>query len=183
MPSKKGERQRRPLAWNETQLNVLAMVFKGRHSQAKVAEFGGIPLRTCERLIAHPEFQARLKAMREDVITSCEKLGYAYMRKEQRMIGLSELAESARTQYEERPLLQERRQIGYDKEEGAPILILKESFNREAFDAVRGALDDIAKELGHRKQVVENTIKTMPYIVYTTTETAPLEPIDDDESD
>lgn len=144
MPSKPGQRQRRPLKWDETQRKALALVFEGRKSQAKIAEDCGISVRTCEDWLAHPEFQARLKTMREHVLESCDLLGAAYVRKEQRLVALAQMAESARTEYETHTWLREVR----PSQNGD---IVNESFNRDAHAAFRGALDDIAKELGERK--------------------------------
>src|SRR5487761_1996537 len=104
MPSKKGERKRRPIDWKDERITtVLAMVFEGRKSRPKIAEDCGVPLRTCEDWIAHPDFQNKLSALRDEVLTACDELGYAYSRKEQRVVALSQMAESARVEYEQRP--------------------------------------------------------------------------------
>lgn len=111
MPSKKGERKRRPLKWDETQARVLALVFEGGRSQAKIAEDCGIPLRTCEDWIAHPDFQAKLKGMREDLLNTLDALGVSYHRKERRVRDLDKLAKIARQDYEQRRFLREYRPI------------------------------------------------------------------------
>jgi hypothetical protein len=158
VPSKKGQRKRRPLDWNDERITkALALVFIGRLSYEKIALDCTIPLRTLKDWIAHPEFQSKLREKREKILDTCDDLRKAYARKEQRIIALSELAESARCEYEEHIWMKERRQVGYDREEEAPIYIIKETYNRDAYDACRGALDDIAKELGHRKQVADVT--------------------------
>jgi hypothetical protein len=160
MPSKKGQRKRRPLNIEDERIQkVLALVFEGRFSRAKIAEDCGVPLRTCEDWIAHPDFQTTLEGMRADILKTSDTLRVAYVRKEQRIIGFSQMAESARLQYEERPLLTERRQIGYDKEAKQPLFLDNEAFNRDAHAAFRECLKEIADELGDRKQKVELTGK------------------------
>lgn len=158
MPSKKGERKRRPIDWKDERITtVLAMVFEGRKSRPKIAEDCGVPLRTCEDWIAHPDFQNKLSALRDEVLTACDELGYAYSRKEQRVVALSQMAESARVEYEQRPWLQEKRQIGYDTEHDEPLYLINENFNKDAHAAFRESLSDIAKELGHRQTKVEHS--------------------------
>ncbi len=144
MPSKPGQRQRRPLKWDETKSRVIALVYEGRKSQAKIAQDCTVSLRTLKDWIAHPEFQARLAEMRENLLRTCDELSIAYVRKEQRIVSLAQMAESARAEYEAHPRLQEVR----PSRDGD---IVNESFNRDAHAAFRGALDDIAKELGERK--------------------------------
>lgn len=159
MPSKPGQRKRRPLIWTEPLKQALALIFEGRRSQAKIAEDCGIPLRTLEDWIAHPDFQAKLQEMRDHLLESCDALGVAYVRKERRIIGLAQVAESAREQYEERPWLQEVRQIGIDRESGEPLTMTNEHFNKDAAATFREYLADIAAELGARKNVTEITGK------------------------
>lgn len=146
MPSKPGQRQRRPLAWDETRKKALDLVFEGRKSHAKIAEDCSVPVRTLDDWIAHPDFQAKLKERRDTLIESLDHV--PYIRKERRLIGLAQMAESARNEYEARPWLQEVRPTP-DGE------ITNESFNRDAHAAFREALADIAAELGARKNVTE----------------------------
>src|SRR6185437_7970001 len=97
--------------------------------------------------------------------------GVAYVTKEARIVGLSQMAESARTQYEERPLLQEKRQIGFKKnEDGAfeAMYLINEAFNADAHSAFRDSIADIAKELGHRQTKVEHSGNPdAPLVVWT----------------
>jgi hypothetical protein len=155
MPSKPGERKRRPLKWDDTLTDILNAVFEGRKSQEKIAEDCRVSARTLRDWMAHPDFQTKLKEMRERLLESCDALGVTYVRKEQRIIGLAQLAESAREQYEERPWLKEERQIGRDAESGEPLTMTNESFNRDAHAAFRASLADIAAELGERKNITE----------------------------
>lgn len=153
------ERKRRPFPWTDEQQQVLALVFEGRLSSQRIAEKLAndcqIPARTIRDWMAHPEFQERLKAMRERLLESCDELGIAYVRKEQRIVGLSQMAENAREQYEERPWLREIRQIGRDPVAEEDIIQVNEHFNRDAHAAFRESLAEIAAELGARKNVTE----------------------------
>ena len=146
MPSKPGQRKRRPLKWDDTLVSTLDAVFEGRKTHAKIAEDCGVPVRTLEDWIAHPDFQAELKRRRDNLIESLDHV--PYVRKERRIIGLAQMAESARTEYETRPWLREVRPTP-DGE------MTNEHFNRDAHAAFREALADIAAELGARKNVTE----------------------------
>lgn len=140
------ERKRRPLPWTDVQLQALNLIFEGRKSQAKIAEDCGIPVRTLEDWIAHPDFQAALKTRRDNLMESLDN--QPYIRKERRLIALAQMAESAREQYEEHPLLKEIRPTP-DGE------LVNEHFNRDAHAAFRESLAEIAAELGARKNVTE----------------------------
>lgn len=169
MPSKPGQRKRRPLKWDDTLSQILNDVFIGRKSSEKIAEDCQLPPRTVRDWIAHPDFQAALKERRDSLIESLDHV--PYVRKERRIIGLAQMAEDARQQYEARPWLREVRPLpprsvvrirtkdedGEDTvEETEPLdAIVNESFNRDAFAAFREALADIAAELGARKNVTE----------------------------
>lgn len=196
MPSKPGQRKRRPLPWDDDQRQVLALIFEGRKSQAKIAQECGVSLRTCEDWIAHPEFQERLKAMREQLLESCDLLGAAYVRKEQRIVALAQMAESARSEYEAHPWLREIRPLPPKSvvrlkiksadgeevtEETEPLdAIVNESFNRDAHAAFREAVADIAAELGARKNVTELSGSVDSNVVFyiPQPEQAPEEPDD-----
>ena len=145
-----------PLKWDAPQLLALALVFEGRLSQAKIAKKCNIAPRTLAYWIDHPDFQERLEAMRADLAASL--LGIAYTGKQQRIVALSLMAESAREEYEARPWLKEVRPTPNGD-------VTNESFNEGAFAAFRGALDDIAKELGHRK-VKDEEEKTQFRVVF-----------------
>lgn len=127
---------------------ALALCFEGRWTHEEIAEKCGISVRTYEYWLAHPNFQTRLEALRADLALALREVVYAD--KTQRIIGLAQMAESARREYEERPWLKEVR----PSSDGD---ITNESFNRDAHAAFRGALDDIAKELGQRKNVTDLT--------------------------
>lgn len=170
MPSKPGERKRRPLEWNEKQLHALAAVFEGRSSREKIAQDCTIPLRTLKDWIAHPDFQAKLKEMRERMLDTFDELGVAYVRKEQRLMALSALAVSARAEYEQRPWLREYRPVLVKRPNEDPgaragsmlmveDYIVTERYNAEAASAERAALADIAAELGERVKRSEVTGK------------------------
>lgn len=135
-----------PLKWTPQQLLALTLVFEGRLSQAKIAKKCDVSPRTIAYWIEHEAFQQRLEAMRADLEESL--VGVAYTGKRQRIVALSLMAESAREEYEERPWLKEVRPTPNGD-------ITNEAFNEGAFAAFRGALDDIAKELGHRKPQIE----------------------------
>lgn len=139
----------KPLDWNDQRLIVtLNLIFAGRLSQARVAENVGVSTRTVERWVAHPDFQARLSALRADFAASIRDVTYAD--KARRIIALDQMAEAARVEFETRPLLREVRPTR-DGE------VVNEAFNRDAHAAFRDALDDIAKEMGHRQSKVDVT--------------------------
>lgn len=149
MPRK--ERKRRPLPWDAPQEKAFALVFEGRQSLDKIALNCTIPLRTLKDWIAHPDWQERVRVARLDLVASLTQMGIGYVAKEQRLIALSQMGESARQEYEARPLLTERRQTGMDRETNTPLYLINESFNRDAHAAFRESLDDIARELGERR--------------------------------
>lgn len=153
MASKSGQPKRRPLVWTDGQKQVLNYVFEGRITQAKMSENVGMDLRALERLIAHPDFQAKLQERRDHLIEALDD--QPYIRKERRLIGLAQMAESARQEYEARPWLKETRQTGRDPETGEPHTTVNESFNRDAHAAFRESLAEIAAELGARKNLTE----------------------------
>jgi hypothetical protein len=160
MPSKPGQRKRRPLLWTEGRKKALELVFEGRKSQDQIAEDCQIPARTLRDWMAHPDWQQAIAEMRASLVDSLS-VRVPYVRKEQRIYGLAQMAESARAEYEARPWLQEKRQIGIvhgGEDEGDPLYVINEAFNRDAHAAFRGALDDIAKELGDRKNVTESMV-------------------------
>lgn len=136
--------------WTPDKERVLLLVFEGRLSQAKIGKTCGIPTRTIESWVTHEQFKARLEQMRADMAELVASVGYA--QKEKRVLALAAMAESAREEYEARPWLQEVRPT----KDGN---VTNEHFNEAAFAQFRGALDDIAKELGQRKQVAEVTGK------------------------
>jgi transposase-like protein len=146
------QRRRRSLVWDEVKILALDLVFEGRKSYEKIASDCTIPARTLKDWIAHPDFKAALEAKRSDLISSLDSL--PYIRKERRLIGLAQMAESARLEYEARPLLIERRPTGRDTD-GEMMYLEQEAFNREAHAAFRDALNDIAKELGERSSNIK----------------------------
>lgn len=174
MPSKPGQRQRRPLKWDEAHETALQLVFEGQLTQEKIAQNCTIPVRTLKDWLAHPDFQAKLQEKRDAMERELMLNGTLYVRKEQRIIALAAKAASASTEYEARPWLQEIRPLpakssirirrkGADGEmeedETEPLdAIINESFNEAAFNSFRGALDDIAKELGHRKNTPDTSV-------------------------
>lgn len=117
-----------------------------KDTEAKLSERVRISTRTLRRWITHADFQQRLEAMRADLATTLRTVAYAD--KGQRVVGLSQMAEAARREFEARPWLKEVR----PSPDGE---ITNESFNRDAHAAFRGALDDIAAELGARKNVTD----------------------------
>lgn len=125
---------------------VLSMAFEGRWSHAEMAERVGVSTRTIERWTADADFQQRLDGLRANLAKTLA--GVAYADKGQRIVGLSQMAESARREYEARPWLKEVRPTP-DGE------IVNESFNRDAHAAFRDSLNDIAKELGARSTNVK----------------------------
>ena len=133
------ERKRRPLPWTDVQKQALNLIFEGRKPLDKIALDCAIPARTLDDWIAHPDFQAALKARRDNLIESLDYL--PYIRKERRLVALAQMAESAREQYEEHPLLKEIRPTP-DGE------LVNEHFNRDAHAAFRESLAELAAELG-----------------------------------
>jgi len=133
---------------HEAQEQVLALAFEGRWSHAEMAERVHVSSRTIGRWLASPAFKVRIAEARANLAESLAAVVYAD--KLSRVVGLSQMAESARREYERRPLLVERRPTGRDEETGEQLFMEQEAFNRDAHEAFRKALDDIAKELGER---------------------------------
>lgn len=123
--------------------HALQLAFEGRWSHSEMAARVGVSTRTIERWTADEVFKSRLQALRDDFAASI--LTVTYADKARRIIALDAMAESARREYEARPWLQEVRPTPNGD-------VTNETFNRDAHAAFRGALDDIAKELGARKQ-------------------------------
>lgn len=140
------QRKRRPLPWTDVQVQALNLIFEGRKSRDRIALDCAVPARTLDDWIAHPDFQAALKARRDNLIDALDN--QPYIRKERRLIALAQMAESARVEYEARPWLKEIRPTP-DGE------LVNESFNRDAHAAFRDSLADIAAELGARKNVTD----------------------------
>lgn len=149
----------KPLKWDAALERVLALTFEGRWTNAEIAEqvqdemrakqpAGAHPFTLSTRAIqdwrSHPDFQARLEALRSDFAESLRAV--VYTEKHQRLIGLAQMAESARRAFEEKPWIVQvwKSRSGQETRH--------EEFNADAFNAFRGALDDIAKELGERRQ-------------------------------
>lgn len=130
----------------ENRERALALVFEGRWTQDEIAEKCHIAPRTLRDWMKHPDFVARLEAMRADFAASMRTVTYAD--KARRIMALDAMAESARREYEQRPWLQEVRPTPNGD-------ITNEAFNRDAHAAFRDALADIAAELGARKNVTE----------------------------
>jgi hypothetical protein len=131
----------KPMQWTAIQERALGMAFEGRWTREEIAEKCAISPRTLDYWMAHPDFKARMEALRTDFAASIADVAYAS--KAKRIRALDQVAESARREYEARPLLQEVRPT-----RDGPVT--NEHFNAEAHGAFRGALDDIAKELGER---------------------------------
>lgn len=125
----------------QAQEEVLALAFEGRWSHAEMAQHVTVSARTVKRWLASPAFVQRLAMMRANLAESLSSV--AYVDKASRIVGLSQMAESARREYEERPWLKEVRAFGETE-------TTNEHFNRDAHAAFREALNDIAKELGER---------------------------------
>jgi hypothetical protein len=140
------EQPPKPLKWSAAHEQALRLVFEGRWSQAAIAKNCDVSPRTLWTWTQHPDFQQRLEALRADFAASIREEVYAD--KARRVVALSQMAEAARVEFEARPWLKEVRPTA-DGE------ITNESFNRDAHAAFRGALDDIAKELGERKNITE----------------------------
>lgn len=134
---------------------VLALAFEGRWTVAEMAQRVTVSTRTIKRWLASQEFKDRIAAQRANLAESLN--GVVYADKLSRIIGLSQMAESARREYEARPLLTERRPTGRDHDTGELLVLEQEAFNRDAHAAYREALADIAAELGARKNVTEHS--------------------------
>lgn len=152
---------------------VLDDLFLGELSQVKITEKYRISLNTLWKWLQHPEFRAALQSKRQQLEHSLFEKDIPYTTKESRITALARKAQSASAQYEAHPLLREVRPLGgpslrvktkptnVDEEpdetpDDFPCIV-NEHFNRDAFESFRGALDDIAKELGHRKTVTEHS--------------------------
>lgn len=156
--------------WTPNKERVLADLFEGRLSKAKISEKYGISVHTIESWVAHPEFKKRLAEKRERMLETLDEMGTPYIRKEQRLMALAALAVSAREEYEQRPWLREYRPVLVKRPNEDPgakpgsmqmveDYIVTEHYNADAASAERAALADIAAELGARKNVTELTGK------------------------
>lgn len=125
---------------------AIDMTFAGRHTHAKIAEACKIAARTYENWRRRPEFIAALDAKSASLKASLEHVTFAD--KARRIHALNDAALIALAELEARPLLTEVRPT----REGE---ITNESFNNTALAEFRGALADIAAELGDRKNVTE----------------------------
>lgn len=143
--------------WTPAKREVLREVFLGEESQAKIAQKHRMSRDALRAWIRNEQFQAELQKLRDGLEQSLFLEDVRYVTKEHRIMALATMAQSAREEYEARPWLQEKRQIGYDKEHEEPLYLINESFNKDAHSAFRDAIGDIAKELGHRTQKVEAT--------------------------
>lgn len=121
---------------------ALRLAFEGRWSHSEMAERVGVSTRTIERWTVAKDFRARLDAMRDDLALALRDVVYAD--KSRRIMALDTMAESARREYEARPLLKEMRPT-------PDGMLVQEAFNAAAHAAFRASLDDIAKEMGQRK--------------------------------
>src|SRR5258707_10763203 len=133
--------------WDANKANkelALKLVFEGRLSLDKIALNCAVSPRTLDNWVKHPEFVQRIEELRADMAAALRDVCYAD--KTRRILALDQMAESARQEYEARPWLEEVRPT----KDGS---ITNEHFNEGAFGAFRGALDDIAKELGQRKDI------------------------------
>lgn len=139
--------------WDKTKQQALDAVFEGRKTLDAIALSCAVPARTLDYWIAHSDFQQRLQKLYTDIEEATR--GKPYVTKTQRIVGLSQMAESAREEYEARRWLKEERQVGRDPESGDPLMQTNEHFNKDAHAAFREALADIAAELGARKNVTE----------------------------
>lgn len=155
-----------PTEFTPEQETALVLLFEHRHAYPKIAEKVGVSTRTIERWATDERFKARLEVMRANVAASLAS--YAYVSKEDRIIALSQMAEQARIEFEARPWLKEVRPTPNGD-------VTNEAFNEGAFAAFRGALDDIAKELGHRKQQ-QNEQKQEFQVIFMVPETTELPP-------
>lgn len=155
----------RPFKWDDAaKETALNLVFEGRLSQAEIAKKCEVSPRTIWGWVNHPGFQQRLQEKRADLQKALD--GVTYASKARRIIALDQMAESARAEYEARPWLQEKRQIGFDKEHEGPLYLINEAFNAEAHKAFRESLNDIAKELGERKEKEPAAVNAPQVIIY-----------------
>jgi hypothetical protein len=134
--------------WDAAKEKALWLVFDGKLSLDDVALNVAISARTLDRWVAHPVFQRRLAEMRADFDASLKAT--LYVSKESRIVALSDMAYKARREFEKHPWLKEVRPT-----KDGPIT--NETFNEAAYNAFRGALDDIAKEKGERTNKVDVT--------------------------
>lgn len=146
MGADKAEAKTTVFKWTAAKEQALWLVFEGTLSLDQVALNVAVASRTLDRWVAHPAFKSRLERMHDDL--EAHVRGVIYASKESRIMGLSEMAQSARKEYERRPWLKEVRPT-----KDGPVT--NEHFNRDAHDAFRAALDDIAKELGERASNVK----------------------------
>lgn len=141
--------------WTPAKKAILQEIFLGEETQAKIAEKHRMTLDALRAIIRNEPFQAELQKLREQLEHTLFEADVRYVVKEHRITALAAMAQSAREQYQEQPLLEEKRQIGYDKEHEEPLYMINQAFNKDAHAAFRESLADIAKELGHRTAKTE----------------------------
>lgn len=141
--------------WTPAKKAILQEIFLGEETQSKIAEKHHMSPDALRAIIRNDEFRAALQELRDKLEQSLFEADVRYVEKAHRVKALADMAQSAREEYVARPCLQEKRQIGFDKEHEEPLYMINESFNRDAHAAFRESLSDIAKELGHRAQKVE----------------------------
>lgn len=135
-----------PLKWDAKQLEAVDLVFAGLLTYAEVAARVQTSESSVKRWMQHPEFKAKLAEKRADFRAHLEDATFAD--KARRVFALDQAAKIAFAELQARPLVTETRPT-----RDGPIT--NESFNQAAMSEFRAALDDIAKELGDRKNVAE----------------------------
>lgn len=139
-----------PHGWTPKKERALIDIFEGVKMKSKIAADLGINHDTLIDWMREPEFKQRLAAMREELYEHLE--GLAFLRKEQRVIALSQLASEALEEWQTHRYEVETRPVPGG-------MLTNERLNKSAADIFRGALDDMAKELGERSTKVSLTAK------------------------
>lgn len=167
MERKDGRGRRPPThGWSQDKQLALELWFQGELSTEDIAQRCNVKRRQLYNWIKSDEFQTRLEKLRGKLVDNVK-----YADKVKRIVALNDLAERARSEFMERPKVREVRQGP------GGTSTVTERFNRDAFDSFRGALDDIAKEMGDRRPGQDaSLLQGIKIVVETDTRPAPALP-------
>lgn len=133
-------------AWSNKKEQALALLFEGGRTKQQIADEVGVSWYTISDWVREDEFKRRLEEMRARFREHLE--GTAFVNREQRILALSQLAQDALGEWRDRRYLVEVRPVPGG-------MLTNERLNTDAAELARGALSDIAKELGERSTKVD----------------------------
>lgn len=132
--------------WTEARAVLLTHIFEGQKGLRQLCVELGIPYTTAQNWVKHEQFRQALQELRKDTAAQLE--GIPFLRREQRLMALSKLAEQARDEWESKRYLTEQRPVPGG-------VMTNEKLNRDAAEVYRNSLADIAAELGQRHNKVD----------------------------